>query len=645
VANNDGSKTSTTDIEKLRLSDRQIDNNLRDAASTVASTTKDKDGTERFWGFKVSKTAAFAINSLYDNVILPFTREGSKQIYNGVLQIAEKSEHTSGRAHAIASGVALAARIAAVVAKPTAEFISINREHYGERAELYDKVSTAIVGTPADYSNNEVIKTAFDKVHDQWSRDVIRKVPDLIKVGIQSGMPYSEHQLDMAKKPGAIKAAAAAATGSTDPKLPVVDTAKEDLHKRVKQMKTDGVDQSLIDMEVEEFKRTRGMGPKEEDKQFGVLTPNLSGALGFSAEIAKVAVDEYTAGTGAKKDNAWERIQLLKAYMNEQPAGQDPSRIRVNGVPLKKFIVEIFQQNEIDRGRGRMGEALVDQLMPAVDKIADQIANTTLDANALVHLVGDHKIILHEGAARIFANAEKVDEAIASVRGVNTSKERVNIQEFFSNFADPALARDVVKKNVETLQGPEKAVFASIFPDELLTQAGLSKDAITALRKEAHDSMYDVVAANTIELAQVAPDQLRELGLNKAEIAAIQELGKEIKHGDIEAVKTAVDGADRTVISAIRTAALHQQVANKEEGAKVWTSMVQKGASIHEKIENGALKQEEKPKSFAERERKHDHPKGEHAAHQKTSPNMSASEKELHRRTHGAEPHEGIGVW
>jgi hypothetical protein len=315
-----------------------------------------------------------------------------------------------------------------------------------------------------------------------------------------------------------------------------------------------------------------------------------------------------------------------------------------------------------------MGEALVEQLMPAVDKIAKHLADTTMDANGLVHLVGDHKVIIHQGSARIFAKEESVEEAIEKLRGVNTSKEKVNTQEFFSNFADPALARDVIKKNALELPAKEKAVFAAVFPDELLTQAGLGKEAIEKLRKDAHATLYDVVAANTMEMAQQTPDELKETGLSKSEIRAITELANEIKHGHLEAVKVAVDGSERTVVSAIRTAALHQQIENKGDAAeKVWTDMIQKGASFREKLESTEAARTEQPKNFTDRVKKpaEPHEDKSHASQVKGNPNhhgeehshtshvkkehethgMTAAEKELHHRSkHSGEAHEGVSA-
>ncbi len=653
MASNDGSKTNSVDIDKLRVSERQLDNSMRDAASTVASTTKDKDGQERFWGFKVSKTAAFAINSLYDNVVLPFTREGSKQIYNGVYQIAQRSGASLEHAHGWAATAALVGKGALIAAKVGAETFSINKEYLTDRSELHEKITNAIAGTPADFSQNEIIQTAYDKIHGNWSRDMVRKLPDIAKTAIQVGMAYSEHQADMAKKPAAMRIANEAAKTAPEttpgtPAAPRVDTEKEALRQRIKDLQAEGADPEFIKMEVEDFKRNRGdIDPKDEVKQLGIFTPNLSGTLGFSTELLKVGVDEYTAGkSNTHKETAWDNIQLLKTFMDEQPAGQDPKRMRINGMSLDKFLIEkVFQQNEVDRGRGRMGEALIEQLKPSVDKIAAQLANTMLDTGALVYLVGEHKIIKHEGAARIFVSQENVEETLDSLHGIK-SKEHVNKDEFFSNYSDPVVAREVVKKTALSLEGTAKAVFVAAFPDEIIAEAGFSKEAILALRKEAHDSIFDVTVLKTLELAKDSPEKLKEFGLNKAEIAAVQQLAQDIMRGNEGAIETAVFGADRTVISAIRTAALHEQVATNDTTGKVWTETVERAASLHDKIHSGALAQEAKAKSFAERERKAEHA-GPHAAahHPKTDPNMTAAEREAHRRkSHGQEPHEGIGA-
>ncbi len=638
------------DVQKLRVSEHQIENNLREAAEGALKTQTDKKtGKETFWGFKVNRTSAFVINMLYDNVVIPWTDRGAKHIYTAALQLAERHA-PEGKAQQIATAVALAARIGGVVIKPVAELISINRDHYKERADLSEKVTNAIAGTPADYSTNEVVKTAYERVHNEWTRDLTRKIPDAIKTGIQVSIAYDQHKVHMSQAAPYMGAGSSNTTEAGKP--PLFDSETMALDKRIKEIKSSGLAPETIEMELERLKRSRGLSAAQEDKDLGskLFSPNLSGMLSGVTEATKAIVSDINEGWASPKTTAWDKIQLLKQVMDEQPAGQNPDRIKVNGILLKKFIVEIFQQNEVDRGRGRMGDALVEQLMPAVNKIADHLADTTLDANALIHLVGDHKIIIHQDAARIFAKEETVEQAILALRGVNTSKEKVNVDEFFSNFADPALAKDVIRKNLDTLQGAERALFISIFPDELLTKAGMNKEGILAARHECHEGLYDIVAANTIELSHSDPEQLKHLGLTKSEIQALHELGSEIKRGDTEAVKVAVDGADRTVISALRTAALHQQLEGKGEAAeRIWTDMVQKGATLREKIDSHSENVEAaaKPKSFAEREKKHEphDAKVAHRTDHKDTKVMTASERELHRRSkHTTEPHHGIGA-
>jgi hypothetical protein len=624
-------KDKSFDLESLRPSERDVDRGLRDLAGSL-KVTQDKNGDARVLGFKISRAGAFALNTLYDQVVIPWTQAGSKKLYDQVLNLARQSEHTSGQAHKIASGVSLVFQMGAIIGKPLIEIVSANGEHYKRRTELYDQVKSSIEGTGADYEKNEVIATAFGRVNAKWSRDMVRQIPDAIKIMAQGSVIYGDHKDYMRGRKTQFDLTNAGTSAPVDPhmqwfgqELDKIDAM--DVSEASKQSRRNALEKAL------DVRRGTGEhGRQKESSPFGILTPNTPGMIGLGAEFIGIAVDDYTESMVSDTSNAWDKIQTLKRFMNEQRPEENPDRVRINGVQLKKYIIDIFQQNELDRGRGRMGQALVEQLMPAVDKIAEGIADTTIDATALVHLVGDHKILMNDNGARIFVSEEKVDEVLEGLKGVNTSKERINKEEFFSNFADPQTARDVIKTNIASFDGAEKALFVSVFPDELLAHAGMSKEAIAHERKIAHEFIYDVVVADTLQLAQQAPDELKKLGLTKKEIEAVQQLSDDIERGKEDAVKVAVDGADRTVISAIRTAALHKQIDEKGEHAeKVWTDMVKRGSSLREKIENGELRKQ-KSESFTERA-------------SRDEPSTPAHERELRRRSRsGDESHEALGV-
>ena len=270
---------------------------------------------------------------------------------------------------------------------------------------------------------------------------------------------------------------------------------------------------------------------------------------------------------------------------------------------LKEYIVEVFQQHERDREPNRnfydakTGKAIdplkgtmLTNLMPAVDIIAEHIADGTLSGDALYKLVGENKVIQHSASgARVFAKEDQVrkviEEELTSVLG---TREVIKIEEFMAKFADPALIQDTLKKNLESMQGMEKSLFASLFPDDILVQAGMKKQDIFAARKEAHEHAYDFVAATVMHLSKKSEEELKKLGVTEQESGAINALAQKVESGDLKAIKIAVDGRDKDLVDAVRTAGLLEQVKGGAKGAGFWTERVKEMGAVHAAIKKSS---------------------------------------------------------
>lgn len=339
---------------------------------------------------------------------------------------------------------------------------------------------------------------------------------------------------------------------------------------------------------------------------------------------------EKTAEARKKRVKAWKLIEHMKTELDavcgdkrtqkseyddcdKNFTSKSPEDITISGkgnrdgetLNLKDAIIEVFQQHERDREPDRnfynsktnkaidpLKGTMLNNLMPAVEIIAEHMADGTLSADALYKLVGENKVIKHSASgARVFAKADMVrkiiDEELSPVLG---TREVMKIEEFTAKFADPALIQGTLKKNLESMKGVEKSLFASLFPDDILIQAGMKKKEIIAARKEAHSYAYDFVAATVIHLSKKSEEELKKMGVTAEETASINALSQKVEAGDMKAIKIAVDGRDKNVIDAVRTAGMLEQVKGGQSGAAFWTDRVKEMSAVHETIRKNGEK-------------------------------------------------------
>jgi hypothetical protein len=293
----------------------------------------------------------------------------------------------------------------------------------------------------------------------------------------------------------------------------------------------------------------------------------------YGAESKKSRRDDYESDPRRHKADSIRISTIDNQDEREGKQGRRPEELS-----LKEYIIETFQQLERDMGRPMLGPALLEQLTPAVDIIAEYIAEGRLDPYALVSLVGNNKIITHSpSGSRVFANEDQVKKEIDDLLAVLGTKEKINSKEFLENFVNPAQILGIIKKNLETMQGQEKAFFVMLFSDEILMKAGMKQSDAVELRKQGHAKLYDEVAAAVISLAKHDPETAKTLlGLSEEDQKHINELAERIESGDWKALETAVDGRDKSILAAVRTGGLNQQ----SKGNAPWAQWLKESMDI-----------------------------------------------------------------
>jgi len=627
---------------------RQFEQTMNGAALNRLNVQSDKEGNSYILGFKVSKSIAPVLETAVPNFVNWMQSVGSKFSYDQALKFAtdSKIKFVSSRANAIAKAAEYGIRWGFIGLEPATDALMMVKSYNRERKALFNELQPVIQATKANYKTNEVIHHAFEQLHDslitdakrlganlitivpmaytgykeQTERNIQRKLPLPVADGLEQSMQaemaavqkqVDEHsayasrqvaiQTQMAQaKPAALKEFIA----KNREKIPGENGGFLD-EAGMKRLFESSWSEAMRNLQWHEKNKGRnGHGDNEEaankkkdNKQLGT---GVIFGLSVVRQVVKGSIDEASAKR-KEATSAWEMIRQLRSAVESQcgnPTASDGKEFSCKSadelfidtptggsLPLKQYIFEVFQQNERDHGRAVIGPALRAQLMPAVDYIADAIADGRLDSLALVNLVGDGKIIEHKGKGlRKFAAADKVDELIEAQVAILNTREHIKPEEFFANFADPGLIQGTLKKNLAEMKGLEKAFFAALFPDDILLQAGVKSSEIAPLRKQVHDHMYAIVAAGMLKLNALPPEQLKEFGLTEKQMEYVHSLVEKINTGDEQAIKTAVDGRDKTALDLLRVAGLNAQTKNLAEGAGFWASRVKESTETLQKL-------------------------------------------------------------
>ena len=148
----------------------------------------------------------------------------------------------------------------------------------------------------------------------------------------------------------------------------------------------------------------------------------------------------------------------------------DDRPLRVRGQTLERVQEHPFTLPPGKR-RDHLGEGL---------RIAEVIGNQELDPLVLVNLVGEGKVV----NSRRFVKDEQLEDILDKQRKIFSQHEKTPLDEFLADFQNPTIVLAAIKQNIQTLTGKEKALFASLFSDDVLLHCGVNKRDIQPLRAQ-----------------------------------------------------------------------------------------------------------------------------------------------------------------
>lgn len=265
---------------------------------------------------------------------------------------------------------------------------------------------------------------------------------------------------------------------------------------------------------------------------------------------------------------------LKKAWLVDHDSAELPGepggKHEGQSVSVKEYIIEIFQQNQSDSGRPKIGERFLEKdadMDRIATQIADAIMHEKMDPLALVDLVGQRKVVKRSG--KHFASEKQLEQLIEHEAHILPAKQHVDMEEFQSNTAFEIDDLKEIFDKEKGVKGQERVFLALTFPkDVLIKHAGLAAEEVEGLYKEAEGRFHQMMENAVKELAYAAehnPEELKKLKITDREIKALMETAQAINDGDEHALDRALGiGGEAGVEQTVRNVAV--QMTRHDKG-------------------------------------------------------------------------------
>ena len=262
------------------------------------------------------------------------------------------------------------------------------------------------------------------------------------------------------------------------------------------------------------------------------LTPGLAAQFKKSNEkTMKRALQPYSA---------LEMILTLQDQIAQNPAADSfdaPGKHK--SWPLERYVREILIQHQRDMAdisgeHTELRTALNEDLEAIAKPIAESLKKGDLAALTLVRWVGEGQLIKERG--RRLATVAEVDQLLGTAEKAPMPQLTIDPKEYY---VDAAFTHRDLTAALQSLQGEERTLFAALFPDTVLTHAGLKDVEIRQIRDSVTKNYESVLAATLAAVAEKTDEQLEQEGMAKAEIKQLREVMDGVKEKGAEAVHEA----------------------------------------------------------------------------------------------------------
>lgn len=493
----------------MRNSYEQAKANSIDTLASLGSV-QENDGHYSWMGIDLGKDReiAFLLQQATSGLPTLIGEKLSNGVYDSALRVHKSLTKQLGKSptdkssHKFAIIAAGVSTVLLIGLQPIMTIVKAVKDRNSDRAEVHKNLKS-IIDADKQYKDNEVVKTALEqsqKILTAGLKNAGGQLPTVLTNGI---FAWGNHKI-MAQDKHAIN---------------VMGKKQKDLPERTVN----------IDEKTQQF---IGIGA-------------LAGNILLQRKVFKDVDADHN------KPNAYKLIAELQ--------GQITNGEIYKGTDITHQIVQIFQQNEVDRGRHAIGPALMDKFAPLAKQIGDAISNRELDAVSLINLVGGGKVINN----RKFITAEQMDGLLEHEKNTFGPREKETLEELLTNYDNPKKVTQAIKDNLQNLKGDERAVFAALFSDDVLLKSGVKKKELPEIRNRSNEILSEFIKTKTEEIAGKSPEELKAHNISEASLAVIKEFNELVASGDKKAIDSAIRSTGEDGTNQIKKAVLNYGLNDK----------------------------------------------------------------------------------
>lgn len=189
---------------------------------------------------------------------------------------------------------------------------------------------------------------------------------------------------------------------------------------------------------------------------------------------------------------AYDMIMTLTSQLDNDPTMEAyalPDGMKLEdgrtNLPLNKYIAEIFRRHEADiREGGTIAKRLDEKLHDATEVIADALKDGDIDGLALISLVGERHVI--KQGAKVIIDKEHVRDEVRRQMVKSRKHNTVDAAEYYQ---ERSFTKHDLEAALKSLDGEERMWFASLFPDNVLEEAGIKQQEIKQIRSAATEDV------------------------------------------------------------------------------------------------------------------------------------------------------------
>ena len=324
---------------------------------------------------------------------------------------------------------------------------------------------------------------------------------------------------------------------------------------------------------------------------------------GNMAQLGAPALATYINNTNTRKlkkrfSSEHSALEMVLALEEQVEHGAKADSFKLpdgEAISLEEYVGAIMIQHQkdmadLDSGYTELRPALKEDIAAVAKPIAEAIRDGDMSVLSLIRLVGEGQIIKHQG--RAIRSPEQVAAMIRHDVPKKHTFTTVDAKEFYKN---ASFTQDDLKTALGNLKGEERDIFASMFPDSILEEAGMPRPEIETMREQMLQRYEHHLAEVVSGAAAKTDDELKKEGLSTEEIkklrdaaSMLSEKGEKAIH-ELKSEGTNAGGIEQSIANL----AVTQVSGNKA----YFGTLLSKGQNALKSIADGTAEPAEKPEN------------------------------------------------